>query len=446
MRGLTFAVCGLALFGATAVNAAECPGNPDALGTSRTIVVDPNEHPRLGSMQYRESLPLEDHEIVLTFDDGPLPPRSTRVLEILAHECVKATYFMVGRMARNFPDMVRRIHEAGHTIGTHSQSHPLTFHKMPLARAEQEINEGIQSVTAALGDGTGPAPFFRIPGLLRAEGVERYLASQHLMVWSADFPADDWTRIGPAQVFQRALKRAETYRKGILLLHDIQPRTVEALPYLLRELKRRGFRIVHVVPAAPGLPKTATDPRQWVVHASRVWPATPIFVEAEPELPAPSPASFGGTDPFDSHAVIHGPERRARTVLARGQIPLPPVSIWPRILDEPTPEAQMSTGRTMLPAPSPRSFSYPGDVPTPWLPRKTSFNAAPETTGLARDQLRTLIESTSAEDFATGSFASNPSLLGTAPASPPGASPSPASPPPLRAPITTSNIPRGAFP
>src|SRR5215813_4307561 len=123
MRNVLAALCGLIVFGPVLASAAECPGNPDALGTSRTIVVDPAEHPRLGSMQYRESLPLEDHEVVLTFDDGPLPPRSTRVLEILASECVKATYFLVGRMARSFPDMVRRIKAEGHTIGTHSESH-----------------------------------------------------------------------------------------------------------------------------------------------------------------------------------------------------------------------------------------------------------------------------------------------------------------------------------
>src|ERR1700736_5711177 len=110
MRRLKHAVFGLILCGATAAQAAEGPGNPDRFVTSRTIVFDPVEHPRLGSMQYRESLPLEDHEIVLTFDDGPLPPRSTRVLEILAHECVKATYFMIGKMAHSFPEMVRRIH------------------------------------------------------------------------------------------------------------------------------------------------------------------------------------------------------------------------------------------------------------------------------------------------------------------------------------------------
>ena len=70
--------------GAGSAAAADCPGNPGALGTSRTLVVDPREHPRIGAMQYAETLPLEDHEVVLTFDDGPLPPHSTEVLDILA--------------------------------------------------------------------------------------------------------------------------------------------------------------------------------------------------------------------------------------------------------------------------------------------------------------------------------------------------------------------------
>jgi peptidoglycan-N-acetylglucosamine deacetylase len=244
-------------------------------------------------------VPLEDHEIVITFDDGPLPPRSTRVLEILDHECVKATFFLIGKMAHLFPAWVRRIHEAGHTIGTHSYSHPLTFRRMPLDKAEFEINQGIAEVTAALGDEGGLAPFFRIPGLLRADGVEHYLASQHIQVWSADEVADDWTRIDSGQVYSRALQRIEANHKGILLLHDIQPRTVEALPHLLQELKRRGYRVVHVVPATADLPKTATNPGQWVMHARQ--PArAPILYETEPGLPAPSPASFGQDVASDS--------------------------------------------------------------------------------------------------------------------------------------------------
>ena len=88
--------------------AAECLGKPDTLGTSRTLVVDPIEHVRIGTMQYPETLPLADHEVVLTFDDGPLPPYTSRALDILASECVKATFFLVGQMAKAHPGTVRQ--------------------------------------------------------------------------------------------------------------------------------------------------------------------------------------------------------------------------------------------------------------------------------------------------------------------------------------------------
>src|SRR5436309_10893439 len=124
-----FAVAAI-LLGTAAARASECPSRPDALGVERVIAVDPREHPRIGVMQYPQSLPLADKEVVLTFDDGPLPPHSTAVLDILAAQCVKATFFLVGEMAREFPSIVRRIHEEGHTIGTHSEHHPLRLHKM----------------------------------------------------------------------------------------------------------------------------------------------------------------------------------------------------------------------------------------------------------------------------------------------------------------------------
>src|SRR6478609_7728000 len=186
------------------VQAADCPGHPDAIGTERTIVVDPREHPRIGTMQYPETLPLRDHEVVLTFDDGPLPRNSDQVLQTLADNCTKAVFFLVGEQARANPEGVRKLAAAGHTIGTHSQTHPLTFNKMPIEQAEKQINDGIASATAALSDPTVIAPFFRVPGLLRAEGVEEYLAGQGIQVWSADFLADDWHRISPARVFDLA--------------------------------------------------------------------------------------------------------------------------------------------------------------------------------------------------------------------------------------------------
>src|ERR1700760_5150590 len=118
------AIALLACFIAPAAAAADCPDHPNALGTSRTLVVDPREHPRIGTMQYRETLPLADHEVVLPFDDGPLPRNSNKVLDILAAECVKATFFTIGSQARNSPEGVRKLLAAGHTIGTHPQTHP----------------------------------------------------------------------------------------------------------------------------------------------------------------------------------------------------------------------------------------------------------------------------------------------------------------------------------
>ena len=276
-------------------SAADCPGNPAALGTSRTLVVDPNEHPRIGTMQYEETLPLKDHEIVLTFDDGPLPPHSGQVLDLLAAQCVKATFFIIGRMARSFPEGVRRVRDAGHSIGTHTQNHPLSMNRMPIERARQEIDDGIAATQAALGAAGGLSPFFRIPGLLRAEAVEDYLASKGIQTWSADFPADDWRHIPPARVYDLAMKRLEAKGKGILLLHDIQGRTVQALPKILHDLKARGFRIVHVVAATPDRPKTPTEPQDWQLHpvsemvAIAHWPKIRSFVFAGgPTLPAPA--------------------------------------------------------------------------------------------------------------------------------------------------------------
>jgi peptidoglycan/xylan/chitin deacetylase (PgdA/CDA1 family) len=278
-----------------AASAANCPGNPGALGTSRTLVVDPREHPRIGTMQYPETLPLQDHEVVLTFDDGPLPHNSNQILEILAAECIKATFFEIGRMARAYPEGVRKLRDAGHSIGTHTQNHPLSMNRMPIESARQEIDDGIASVEAALGDDKALAPFFRIPGLLRAEAVEDYLASQGIQTWSADFPADDWRHIPASRVYDLAIRRIEAKGKGILLLHDIQARTVAALPRILQELKTRGYRIVHVVPATPELPATPTEPQQWQSHpiaenvAISHWPKIRNFVFTQTDmLPAPS--------------------------------------------------------------------------------------------------------------------------------------------------------------
>lgn len=363
-RLVAAAILGLgALFGVTpAAAATECPGNPDALGTSRVLVVDPTEHPRVGTMQYGQTLPLKDHEVVLTFDDGPLPSKSNKVLEALAFQCVKATFFTIGKMATAYPEGVRKLRAAGHTIGTHSENHPLSFNRMPVERATQEINDGIAHTAAALGDPGAVAPFFRIPGLLRADGVEEYLASRGIMTWSADFLADDWRHITSAQVLHLALSRLEAKGKGILLLHDIQNRTATMLPTLLRELKSRGYHIVHVVPATPDLPKTPTEPREWLMHpeaaVAAAWPAIPQFAYAQT-------AVMAVPDVINASEVLAAPQselaaaarhgRGARgSRLAADTVPLPPEPLWPR------PNVGAASGLDRLPAPDKTLFDVQG--------------------------------------------------------------------------------------
>ncbi|RED32647.1 peptidoglycan/xylan/chitin deacetylase (PgdA/CDA1 family) [Rhodopseudomonas thermotolerans] len=309
-------------------------------------------------MQYGETLPLRDREVVLTFDDGPLPRESNQVLDILAKECVKATFFVVGRMAKTFPEGVRKLRDAGHTIGTHSQNHPLSFNRMSVEQAQQEVDEGIASTLAALGgDRAALSPFFRIPGLLRAEAVEGYLASRGIQAWSADFPADDWRHVSPDTVFHLAMSRLAAKGKGILLLHDIQPRTVAALPRILQALKAGGYKIVHVVAATQDLPKTATTPQEWRLHpapeavASARWPRVPRFVFATAEmLPAPAIADIG----LDRDRLIPGSVPIRSNRLARGQVPTPQSSPWPRHTLVESPANMIA-----LPVPSQSLFALP---------------------------------------------------------------------------------------
>src|SRR3984957_12573216 len=272
---------------ATQSLAAPCPGNDNALGVSRVISVDPRDHTRIGTMQYQETLPLADHEVVITFDDGPSPKYTNRILDALASECVKATFLMVGEMAKEHPDDVRGVFAEGHTIGTHSFSHPFTFRRMNEQQAGKEIDAGIEAVQNALGDPNELAPFFRVPGFLTAKPTEAALAARGLMTWSADFPADDWKKISSAEIVKRAMSRLEAKGRGILLLHDIHERTVEALPIILNELKAHGYHIVHVVSATSQVARTETTPERWILprhHGTDIASA-----EKEPLNSAPGP-------------------------------------------------------------------------------------------------------------------------------------------------------------
>ncbi len=340
-------VCAAFVCAAGSVKASACVDNPNAIGTARTLVVDPRVNARIGSMQYAETLALAEKEVVLTFDDGPVPPYTARVLDILARECVKATFFIVGRQARAFPELVRRIHAEGHTIGTHSENHPFNFARLPAARARAEIDDGFASTAAALGATGAVAPFFRFPGLKRSPENEQALSERGVMTWSADFPADDWRRIGAAEITARALERLERKGRGVLLLHDIQPATLLALPGLLRELKSRGYGIVHVEPERSGPPRTITEPERWV--SAKPHPTWPRVLEhataagSAPTLAYPSAESFGWPEPFrPGHLVAQRPK-----------------PAWPSPLTQLLATMAFEDPAPALPVPSPQSFGVP---------------------------------------------------------------------------------------
>jgi peptidoglycan/xylan/chitin deacetylase (PgdA/CDA1 family) len=215
--------------------------NSGHLGTARCITVDPAKHVDISSFY------LQEREVVLTFDDGPAPPATEIVLDALAAEQVMATFFMVGCRAVRFPEAVRRAANAGHTIGTHSQFHQ-SIPSLATEAQRREIDQGIESVTAALGTQATVAPFFRFPYLQGTPDMAAYLMSRGIMTWSADINSDDWMNFSADEVVTLALERLAAAGKGVMLLHDIEPKTALALPKLLTELKRLQYRIVHAVP------------------------------------------------------------------------------------------------------------------------------------------------------------------------------------------------------
>jgi peptidoglycan/xylan/chitin deacetylase (PgdA/CDA1 family) len=231
-------------------HAADCP-RPGTLGTSRVLAVDAATTPRVGLKSFPETLPLGDHEVVLTFDDGPWPATTTRVLAALAHECVHATFFLIGRSASEHPDLVRRIAAEGHTIGHHTWRHP-SLKRMTLSAATEEIDRGIAADEMALhGAATRipSTPFFRFPGFESTPATLELLQSRGIVVFGADLWASDWNPMTPQQELKLLTDRLSIAGRGIILLHDPKARTAAMLPAFLRYLADNHYRVVHIIPA-----------------------------------------------------------------------------------------------------------------------------------------------------------------------------------------------------
>jgi peptidoglycan/xylan/chitin deacetylase (PgdA/CDA1 family) len=217
------------------------------------LEVDVSTTPRVGLQSFPETLPLADHEVVLTFDDGPWPPTTSRVLTALAQECVRATYFLIGEHVSEHPDIVRRIVAEGHTVATHTWSHP-NLMQIKHEQAIEQIDHGISALETVLhGKATTiPAtPFFRFPGFQSTPETLDLLQSRGIVVFGADLWASDWNKMTPKQELKLITDRLEAAGKGIILFHDTKTHTAAMMPAFLRYLRDNGYHVVHVIPAGP---------------------------------------------------------------------------------------------------------------------------------------------------------------------------------------------------
>lgn len=220
----------------------------------------------LGLKTYPRTLQLADHEVVLTFDDGPSRKTTPLVLAALAKECVHATFFLIGRNAATAPTLVKAEIAAGDTVGHHTFSHPaVTERGMTDALARLDIDRGFAADDRAGYGAAAPeprVPFFRFPGFGDTPALDAWLAARHVTIFGADLWASDWLPMTPDEELALLMQRLNAAGKGIVLLHDIKEQTAEMLPAFLRALKDNGFKIVHMVPGHGATP-TVDAPPGW---------------------------------------------------------------------------------------------------------------------------------------------------------------------------------------
>ena len=218
------------------------------MGLARIVEIDTTRGPGFGFQHFKHDF-LRDKEVVLTFDDGPWPSTPT-VLKALTDQCLKATFFEIGKHATWRPEITKQVIDAGMTVGTHTWSHkhltrnPYAKH---IEQAEQEVEFGNSAVHMAAAGGK-IAPFFRFPALQHLPQLLPYLAERNIAVFSADIDSHDYRMHKPDQVVKSVMSQLEKHSKGIILMHDLHRNTAEALPELIRQLKAGGYKVVHMVP------------------------------------------------------------------------------------------------------------------------------------------------------------------------------------------------------
>jgi peptidoglycan-N-acetylglucosamine deacetylase len=219
-----------------------CPAG--TLGVSRTIEVDTTGGPWIGSPRGDPNF-LAQGEVVLTFDDGPSPKGTREVLAALAKECTKATFFMVGERVVVHPEIVKEVADQGHTIGTHTWSHP-NLARLALPEVTHEVEATFDTVQKLSPQPV--APFFRYPYLSSSKLTDDYFKSRNIAQFAVDIDSSDWRVRSSAPVIARVMAGLKARGRGIILMHDIHKWTADALPGLLAKLKAGGYKIVLLKP------------------------------------------------------------------------------------------------------------------------------------------------------------------------------------------------------
>ncbi len=239
------------------VTAPACPGHPSAPLVSPVVAVRSGPGVHLGAIRYAQSVPLADHQLALTFDDGPDGEHTGQVLDILDRHCIKATFFLVGQEVEADPAAVRNIALRGHQIGAHSYTHPDSMAALPLAEARAEIDrseEALQRVmqTAPPASQARLTHFFRFPAMIDSPDLLAETDRRGLASMSADYGFDDWVDdIPPDRLYDLALTLTEERKKGVILLHDYNPNMIAMLDRLLTALEARGYHFVQLTEARP---------------------------------------------------------------------------------------------------------------------------------------------------------------------------------------------------
>ncbi len=278
----------------------------------------------------REPSFLRPKEVVLTFDDGPMPWLTKSVLDTLDRFCTKGTFFSVGRMAMAYPATVRDVVARGHTLASHTYSHPFQLPHLAPQIARDEIDRGVAAVSAAAG--IEAAPFFRFPGLAASRTLIDYAASRGLVTFTVDVVSNDSYIHDPGELATRTLREIEGRGRGIILFHDIKSTTAKALPAILEGLALRGYKVVHMVARTPAMLRNEL----MAEYTPRVEKALSV-VQTSPSRPP----FYGTTGPVRS--LAHRIEPEAKNVAKLKPLGSPaPRSGLPTLKPQPAKAADLS--------------------------------------------------------------------------------------------------------